>query len=573
MKGNRGKDIFRFLIVVAIIVLVNIISSLRFFRIDLTSEGRYTLSDATKELLTGFDDILLLRVYLEGDFPAGFKRLQRETQQMLDEFRAYNPKLEYEFIDPSADEDPKLNQQLYQQLQSKGLKNFQLQVTEKGGNKVQNIFPGALMSYGDQEIPIQLLLDQFATSPDAQVNNSVQNLEYALANGIRVLTKSNKPLVGFMQGHEELDPRYIVDLAKSLSENYTVNKFDIRKFKIDSASGKGPSIASQLSAINRFNALIIAKPKKAFNNLDKYLIDQYIMSGGKVVWLIDAVHAEMDSLSNSSQFLSFPTYDQLRIQDMLFTYGVRINTNLVQDMVCAGVSDQKSINPWIYFPLVMPQVSHPISKNLNAIKLDFASTLDTISVPGIEKTFLLKTSPYAYTAATPHVVNLAKLYNPPPEARFTQKNLPLAVLLEGTFTSAFKNRITPKENSGENLPFRQKSVETQMLVVGDGDIAKNQLNILNPNLPKGTPLPLGYDQFTRAQYGNKEFLLNALDYFLDESSLISLRSRELKIRLLDANKVRASKLTWQLINTLVPIALIVLFGVAFTTVRRMKFGK
>ncbi len=572
VKKRKNKDIFQFILLTGIVVLLNIISSLEFFRIDLTSEKRYSLSDATIDLLESYDDIIYVKIYLEGDFPSGFQRLQRETEQMLGEFRAYNRQIEYEFIDPNGAEDEKVNQELSQQLQFKGLRPYRLQINEGGGNRVMNIFPGAIMSYGDKEVAVPLLVDQLGSSPENQINTSVQNLEFALANGIKQLVLKRKPLVGFLEGHGELEPlTYLADFARTLAENYNINRFNIRKFRSDS-TGEQLSISDQLRRINRFDAIIVAKPRRAFNNLDKYLLDQFIMGGGKVLWLLDAVHAEMDSLSKSAQFISYPVIDQLGLSDMLFRYGARVNTNLVQDMIAAGVSDQRNVYPWVYFPMVMPQVKHPITKDLNAIKLEFASTIDTIIAPGVKKTPLLLSSPYSKTVGTPHMVNLGTLYQKQEEKRYTQKYFSLAMLLEGEFESAFKNRLLPKEDGTENLPLKEKSSFTQMLVVGDGDIIKNQLNIVNPNLPRGTPLPLGFDQFTGTQYGNKDFLMNTIDYMLDETGLISIRSRELKIRLLDFNKLKEGKLNWQLLNTLLPIAVIIIFGLLFNYLRRRQYA-
>ena len=570
MKSRKFRDIFRFVLVVAIVILVNIIGSLKFSRIDLTAEKRYSLSPATLDLLKSFDDIIYVKIYLDGDFPAGFQRLQRETKQMLDEFRAYNGKIEYEFINPNEGEDPKVVEQVKKQLQFKGLKPYRLQVNEEGGSKSIDIFPGAIMSYGDKEAPVLLLLDQIAVTPEAQVNSSIQNLEFAFANTIRGLVIRNRPTIGFLQGHGELEPRFVADFARTLNENYDVEKFNIRKFKSDS-TGQNLSISQQQIRLNRFDALVVAKPQKPFSDLDKYLLDQYIMNGGKVVWLIDAVHAEMDSLSKKPQFLSYPTYNELRLSDMLFKYGVRINTNLVQDMIAAGVSDSRSINKWVYFPIIMPQVKHPITKDLNAIMLNFASTIDTIITKGVKKTVLLKTSPYSSFSPTPHLVHLQKLYDEPKESAFNKRFLSVGVLLEGRFESVFKNRLIPK-NGGGSLKVKEESEPTQMLVIGDGDIVRNQLSVVNPNIPKGTPLPLGYDQYTGQQYGNKDFLMNAMDYMLDDSGLISIRSRELKLRLMNPGKVRSEKTFWQLINTLVPIGIIILFGFITTFIRRKKYS-
>lgn len=571
MKKRKSRDIFRFILIIAIIIVLNIIGSIKFFRIDLTAEGRYSLSDATVDLIQSFDDVLYVKIYLDGDFPAGFQRLQRETRQMLDEFRAYNKKIEYEFINPDEGDDPKQIADIKQQLQFKGLKPYRLEVNEQGGNKSLDIFPGAIMSYGEKEAPVLLLLDQFATSPEAQVNNSIQNLEFAIASAIRSLVTQNRPSIGFLQGHGELEPLFIADFAKTLSENYEVDKFNVREFKSDS-TGEGLSIQQQQVRLNRFDALFIAKPKKPFTDLDKFLLDQYIMRGGKVIWLIDAVHAEMDSLSQKSQFLSYPTYDKLRLSDMLFKYGVRINTNLVKDLISAGVADRNGVKQWVYFPLIMPQVKHPITKDLNAIRLNFASSIDTIISKGVRKTVLLKTSPYSALAPTPHMVNLSTLYQEQNQQNYTRKFLNVGVLLEGEFESIFKNRILPKDGTGNSLKLIEKSIETQMLVVSDGDIIRNQLNVINTNIPKGTPLPLGFDQFTGQQYGNKDFLLNVMDYMLDESGLISIRSRELKLRLLNPQKTASEKIYWKLINTLIPIGVVIITGIVFTLIRRRKYS-
>jgi len=569
--NKKSRDLSRFALFIAIVILVNIIGGLKFFRIDLTSEKRYTLSDATINLLESVQDVMLVKVYLEGDFPAGFQRLETEAKQMLDEFRAYNPNIQYTFIDPSNNETEEETNELYKQLQFKGLKPYQLSIKNNDGNSVKTIFPGAVLNYGEKEAAALLLLDQLGAVPEKQINNSIENLEFTLANSIRSLVSDDKPLVGFLQGHGELGPREIADFAKSISANYRVDLFNIREFKSDS-SGASINLAEQQVRMNRFDALIISKPQKAFTDLDKYLLDQFIMNGGKTLWLLDAAAASMDSLSAASQFMSLPLFDRLQLNDLLFKYGARVNTDLVTDLVAAGVSDQKKIRPWVYFPMVMPQVSHPIAKDLNAVWLRFASSIDTVIARGIKKTVLLKSSPYSARLATPHIVSLAKLYNPPPRGQFRESGVPLAVLLEGKFTSAFKNRLSPKAEAGL-LKTKEESSQNQMLVVADGDIILNQFNVVNPNIPKGAPLPLGYDQYTNTQYGNKDFLVNSLDYMLDDQGLIAIRSRELKIRLLDLERVKEERLFWQLINTLIPAILIVLMAAVNTWWRRKKYLK
>lgn len=572
--NKKRKDILQFVLIALGLVLINLIGQFSYGRLDLTSEKRYSLNPATLGLLERIEEPLLVKVYLEGDFPAGFQRLQRETRQMLDEFRARNRNIEYIFIDPNEAGEEKDRRNLLQQLQSKGLTPYRLEVQESGSSSSTNVFPGAVLTYGENEIGAQLLIAQLGQPPEGQINTSIQELEFTLANAIRRLVITERPSIAFLEGHGELSARQTADLGKTLSETYITERFNIREFNLDSAKGQTePSLRDQLLRLNKYDLLIIAKPRTPFTDLDKWLLDQFIMNGGKTIWLLDAVHAEMDSLSENSQFMAYPVLDEVGLTDMLFRYGVRINPNLVQDMVAAGVSDMRSVHPWVYFPLVMPTVEHPITKDLNAIKLEFASSVDTIIAQGVKKTFLLRSSIYSRVSSTPQVVSLATLYNPADERQFRSRLVPLGVLLEGEFTSAFKNRLAPREGSGDKLPALERSRKTQMVVIGDGDVIKNQLNLVNPNIPKGTPLPLGYDQFTGLQYGNKDFLLNTVDYMLDETGLIAVRSRELKMRLLDYNRIRDNRLYWQLLNSVAPVLLVFLFGYLQLFIRKRKYAK
>ncbi len=566
---RKINDLIQFLVLALIIIAVNVISSFVFGRYDATTEKRFTLHPATLKIVESIEERILIRVYLEGDFNSGFQRLSKETKQILDEFRAYNQNIEYEFIDPNGYDNPQQNRELKKQLADYGV---QPTVVEdfKDGEKIQKeVYPGAVIFQGNEVIPISLLKSQIATNSEVQINNSVQNLEYAFANVFRQLQVTNKKTIGFVSGHGELDDKFIADIALRLSAYYSVSRFNMREFS-DTVEF---NLSEQQRNINRFDAIVIAKPKAKFTDLDKLLIDQYIMTGGKVLWFVDPVEANMDSLSFKSEFIAYPIMDQLNLTDMLFKYGVRVNTNLVEDMVSAGVNDRRNVHPWVYFPMIMPIEKHPIVKNLNAVKLEFASTLDTIITPGIKKTFLLKTSPYTRVVPSPHRVSLATLYEKPNPALFPKKHVPVAVLLEGKFDSYFKNRIAPTSQLDANYKFVEKGVETQMIVVADGDAVKNQVNIVNPNIPKGTPLPLGYDQFTGVEYGNKDFVLNAMDYLLDDSGLINVRSRELQIRLLDKNKIQKEKLYWQILTTLAPVLLVLLSGGVYVLVRRKRFTK
>lgn len=569
--NKKRKDISKLLFALIILVLFNIIGSYSFFRIDLTSEKRYTLSDATKGLLEDLDETVYFKVYLEGDLNPGFKRLRDETKQMLNEFRAYSSNVEFDFINPSANPNKKDRDNIYKQLQTKGLYPIQLEEEGNDGTSFKALFPGALVAYGEgDEFPVQLLNSQIGVHPEIQINSSVQNLEYTLANSIRRVSTKTKKKIAFLEGNGELETKYVADIMQTLSENYRVSRFDIREFKSDS-TGTQLSIAEQQQRLNLNDLIIIAKPTKEFSDLDRYLIDQFIMNGGKAIWLVDGVQASMDSLQVQSQFLALPQANNLNITDMLFKYGVRINGNIVQDLVSAGVNDQRNIRPWVYFPMIMPVVKHPITKNLNAIKLEFPSTIDTIKNKNIRKQILLKSSPTSRRLVTPTLVGLKDLYQPPSDKLFREQFLPIGVLLEGKFESVYKGRIKPKVDGIKY--YDESKVETQIIVIADGDIIKNQINLIVPDYQKGSPLPLGYDQFTGTEYGNKDFMMNSIDYMLDDTNLISIRSRDIVLRLLNKEEVLNNKVKWQLINTLIPILLVILLGIIKLWLRKRKYAK
>ncbi|GGH77275.1 gliding motility-associated ABC transporter substrate-binding protein GldG [Phaeocystidibacter marisrubri] len=570
-KSTRRNDLIQFGLLTAMVLLLNIAGSFEYMRLDLTAEKRYSLNEATIDLLDQVEDPLLFRVYLEGDFPADIQRLELETKQMLDEFRAHNGMIEYEFINPNESESDDDRVTFAQQLQQRGLTPFTIQEANQDGQSTQQIFPGAIVSYQNAETAINLLQTQIMQSNSTQVNNSVQNLEYNLASALRRLILKEKPTIGFMEGHGELEAKHVASIAADLSGTYSLSRFNIREFQVDSISGK-ISIVDQMRRINRFDLLIIAKPQTPFVDVDRFLIDQYIMNGGKVIWMVDAVKAEMDSLSYASEFLGIPTLDKLNIDDMLFTYGVRLNTVLLQDIMCAMVNDRRQLRPWPYFPIIMPRVKHPITKDLNAVKLEFAGTIDTIFSPRVKKTPLLVSSENSKAQAMPGLVGLKSLYTDANPAEFRQQYLPVAYLLEGEFESVYRHRLLPRTAELAQLKLKNTSSWTQQVVIADGDIIKNQLNVIDPNIPRGTPLKLGYDQYIPVQYGNDDFMLNVVDYLLDESGLISVRSRELKIRLLNSVEIKNSRTYWAVLNTVAPILFIILFGVLYTWNRKRKYA-
>jgi ABC-2 type transport system permease protein len=570
MKRN---SLVQLLLGILIVILANVIGSFVFTRFDLTAEKRFSLSPATKELLKKIDDIVYFRVYLEGDFPAGFKRLRNSTKEMLDEFRAYNKNIQYEFINPSQSEDQKERNDTYQLLQEKGLHPTDLQVSTKGGREQQVIFPGAIANYKSNEIPVELLNSQIGVSPEEVLNNSIQALEFRLASAIRDLTVIMKPRVAFIRGHGELGNRDIYDIAQALSKQYTVSVTSIGG-QISSLTARDSVSADRTRIINKYDAIIIAKPDSAFSEKDKFIIDQFIMRGGKVLWLIDAVDASMDSLQSKTTAIGMAL--DLNLDDILFKYGVRINQNLVMDLNAlpiplrtGQVGNQPKIDffPWYYFPVVTPTGNHPVVNNLNAVKTEFVSSMDTIRVPGVKKTILLKTSQYSRTVKTPALITLEILEKEPDERAYTGPPQTIAVLLEGEFRSDFENRIPPEISSNKDIGFIPASKPNRMIVVSDGDVIKNQVHY-----SKGYPLPLGYDQYSGETFGNKDFILNSLDYLMDESGLISIRSRELKLRLLDMTRVNNNKIAWQAFNIIFPVLLVLIFGFIQNFLRKRNYA-
>ncbi len=575
-RKNRIKksNLMQLFLSLLILLFVNVISYYVFTRFDLTSEKRYTLSESTKKYLKQIDDLVYFQVYLEGDFPAGFKRLRMETKEMLDEFRAYNDNIQYTFINPSAGDDKKKIQNTYEQLINKGIQPTNIKVKTAEGSSQQLIFPGAIASYRQKEVPVQLFTNQIGTQSDQVLNNSVQNLEYNLINAIRKLLVKTKPRLAFIRGHGELGVDRLADIIYSLSDYYGVDTVNIDG-KINSLMVRG---SKEKPLLNKYAALIIAKPDSAFNEKDKYFIDQFIMHGGKVLWLFDQAVANMDSLQRTSETIGFAI--DKNVDDMLFNYGVRVNTNLVLDMNALpipavtgqyGGQPKVELLPWYYFPVILPSTKHPIVTNLNGIKMEFASTIDTVGGKGIRKTILLTTSKYSKVINLPARISLDIMQSTPDERQYNKSYLPVAVLLEGSFNSLYINRLPPQlieDNS--SFDFKEKSPETKMIVVSDGDVIKNQLDRKN-----GNPYPLGYDQYTGETFGNKDFILNCIDYLCDDSGIISVRSREVKMRLLDKNKINnaSTKLTMQLVNTIGPVLLLMVFGIIQMIIRKYRFTR
>lgn len=572
----RRNNITQLVLALIIIVLINIIGSFIYTRLDLTTEKRYSLSASTKKMLRETDDIVYFKVYLDGDFPAGFKMLAKSTREMLDEFRAYSDNIEYEFINPSSAANAKTRSEVYERLIQAGLEPTDINVRTKEGQQQQRIFPGALVSYKGREIPISLLADQLGALPDAIINNSTQALEYNISNAIRKLSNTNKPKIAFTYGHGELPLIETADIINSLNDYYNVERVKISG-NVNALTDRKENEDGSFSIVNKYKAIVVAKPDSVYSEKDKFIIDQFIMQGGKVLWLVDPVFATMDSLQKSGNTIGI-TQD-INLNDQLYKYGVRLNSNLLMDinalqipMITGQVGNQPQFTffPWYYFPVLTSTSRHPVVNNLNAIKTEFISSIDTVGSPAIRKTILLKTSKYTRIAPTPVMISLGLLSKDPDPRDYSDPPQAVAVLLEGQFESLFKNRLTNEISQAPEMGFTEKIANNRMIVISDGDIIKNQLQMSNGSY---VPLPLGYDRHTRQTFGNKDLILNCVNYLCDDTGLMSVRSRELKLRALDTTKARNQLLMWQLINILAPILLVVIFGILQFAIRKRKYAR
>lgn len=559
-RSNKSQNIFKLLLTLAIIIVVNVLSQFVFTRIDLTADKRFTLSPTTKKLLAGLKDQVFFKVYLEGDFPPGFRRLHDETRELLNEMSIYaDGRLDYEFIDPSAISDETQRIDLYRQLAQKGL--FPTTLEEQGTDESsqKTIFPGAIVNYNSLELAVQLLKDQFGTPQEEMINNSIRNLEYELASTIRKITTPLPPQVTFLKGHHELDRNQTADITKVLSQFYIVDTVEIN---------------GRLDALKNTKLLVIAKPDTAINEKDKFIIDQFVMRGGKILWCIDATNATMDSLATNTEAMALSK--DLNIDDMLFRYGARINPDIVMDLQAVAIPIMTSsymgnqpvqkMLPWPFFPMVFPTANHPIVNNLNAVKTEFASSIDTIRTQNVSKTVLLTTSKYSRIVPVPVRISLDIMGQKPDFRIYKNAFVPIAVLMEGEFTSLYKNRIPPTIATDSSIGFLQQSKPTKMIVISDGDILKNTFS------KNGKVYPLEYDRYTNQFYGNKNLLLNMIDYLIDDSGLIALRSKEIKLRLLDKTLVTENETFIKIINVGLPLLLVIVFGLIKLVLRKKKYA-
>ena len=552
----RKNDVLKILGLFVILLLINIGSAYLFDRFDLTIDKRYTLSPAAKAIVEQAEAPVIVDVFLEGDFPPEFKRLQTETRQLLEEFASENPNIKYHFTDPIED-DVDANE-VATQFYQMGMTPARINVVENGRTTEAIVFPWAMANYGNKSVIIPLLKNQLGATTEERVESSVQQLEYAFADAFNKLLKPRQKKVAVMRGNGELGDANIADFIKSI-QNY----YFIAPFTLDSVAANPQKTLEQL---RDFDLIIEAKPTEPYTEEEKLVLDQYLMSGGKQLWLLEHASMETDSLfTNAGSAFALPR--DLNLGDYFFKYGLRINPVLVKDLYSApivlasGSGNDAQFNPypWFYFPLTASQKNHPIVNNIEAVKFEYASPIDTLA-NDIKKTILLTTSPKSQLEGLPKEISLENINAKPDLASFNAGELPLAVLLEGNFKSVYENRVLPFKLDD----FLSKSDETALLVVSDGDVVKNQLQ-------RGEPLELGYDRYTGTTYGNKEFLLNAVNFLLDDSGLINVRSKEVSIAFLDREKVEEKRLFWQVINLALPLLLLAIFALLFFFIRKRKY--
>lgn len=556
---------------IVLFVLLSYISSFIFHRFDLTEEKRHTLTPTTIDLVESLDDVVYVKVFLKGDFPADYQRLQQAVKEKLDEMRAYGGEnIQYEFINPSAAEDKKSREDMYGELVKKGLQYSPLQVREKDGVSEKIIFPGALVSYKDREIPLQILQNKQRTTDAELVNRTINNLEYALVNAIYEVQRIEVPKVGIIEGHGELSAMETRDLQQELERFYKVERVELAGM----VNALSRNVAGKGKRQNRYDAIIVAKPTESFDERDKYVIDQFVMNGGKVLWMIDPMEMEMDSLRGSDLSMSTPL--RINLDDLLFNYGVRLNRDLLIDRQCAPISlltgpsgnERREYFPWYFQPILVPERSHPIVANVDPILTDFVSSIDTVEAKGIKKTTLLTTSEYTRIMKSPVRVSLNIVSIDPNFGEANRPNQRVGVLLEGKFESNYKNRLPPNFLEESLFDFQEESEFTRMIVVADGDIARNDVS------PDGTKTrELGFDPVAgRKIYGNREFLINAVNYLLGDASLINVRSRSIKVRKLNEQLVEQQRSVWQAANIALPVIITLIFGVLQWIWRRKKYA-
>ena len=556
-RNRKLGDILTFANGVMFILLINLLVGLKFYRIDLTEENRYSVKPETRAILETLEDEIHVEVFLEGKLNASFQRFQKAILETLEEFRIYSGnRITYSISDPAVAKSENARNEFMADLAGRGIQPTNIIDTRDGQREEKIIFPGVIVSYEGVEKGVMLLKGNKAGTPDEEINQSIEGIEYEIMNAIYSLVNDDRKLVGFVSGHGELDSLQSFSIRSDLSEVY-----DVLDAKLSSQND-----------LKRFDALIVAKPTRPFSERDKYLLDQYIMQGGSVLFLIDKVDASMDSAARDDYFAG-PA--NINLDDQLFKYGARINPDLVQDRRSGmypvitgevGGRPRMQLIEWPFFPLIGQFANHPITRNLDAILTRFCNSIDTVKASGVKKTPLLMSSPYSRKIATPVHINVNELRKNLRDTDYSTRFITVGIMLEGKFTSLYKNRFPPA--GFESSKIIEESSPTKIMVIADGDIARNDVN------PRSNqPQPLGFDPMTKTTYANKDLLLNTVAYLTQENGLIQVRNKEVKIRPLDKVKLKEGRLKWQVLNVAAPLILLICYGILRFYLRKRRFAK
>lgn len=589
-KVNVSRNIaLRILLYALVLVVFNFMANEFYFRLDLTKEKRYTLSPSSLGLLNKLDDDLYVTIFLDGDLPIEYKQLQSATRDILNEYRlASDGKIKFDFEDILADKDIKEKEAILKDIFQKGLQIEQPDVRPDEAPTQKYILPSGIVFYKGKEYPINLLKRQFGKSLEVEINNSIELLEYEIGTAIRKGLSGKSIKVAFSSGHGELSSTQTADIANSLSEFYSLDRINLnlrdsncyKNFASEVVNNPQKPVFSILvegliNQLKSYKGLIIAKPTLEFTEPEKYILDQYVMNGGKIIFLVENLLAEMDSVAKYGQVMTVNHSHNL--DDILFQYGVKVKPNLVQDIQCHGIpainqqTNRPGFWPWIFYPLFSAVDDNPVSRNLENVWGRYCSTIDTTSRKTLKKTVLLRSSPQSRVAANPVLISLDILKNRQDPSNFRNGNQISAVLVEGEFISPFRYRDGVKRSF--DLPFSESIERNSMIVISDGDLIRNQVS------SDGRVYPLGYDKFaskqfsTPVEFANKKFFLNCVDYLCDENNLIEVRSKEVILRLLDKSKLKNEKLFWQSFNMILPILIILIFGFVNSFYRKRRWAR
>ena len=561
----KQKNISNILLIIGTIFLLNVVLSSMFFRIDLTSDKRYTINEISKSTMRQLDDFVYVRVYLDGEMPVEFKKLRRSIKESIEELQVYaQQKLHYEFINPATGNERE-RENFFTNLRQKGIEPFSIQINDaEGGATQRNIFPAALISYNGKEKAVNFLKYNDELSPEENINLAYQNIEFELISTIKLLSRKDFPSIAFVEGHGELDVYETGDLERELSQFYKINHV---------------TIDGNVGFLDEYKAVIVAKPRTAWSDEDKLVIDQYIMNGGNVAWFIDQVNVQEDSLANGEY--TYAVQNMHNLDDLLFRYGARLNADLVQDLQCAyipvniapvGSQAVFQPNPWLYYPLLFANNDNIITKGINLVKAQYSGTIDFVgsSKSNVQKTPLLQTSNRVKITKAPTIVSLAQVNDRITEIEFNQSAKVIAAIFEGNFESGFKNRILSKYNNGKPFDFVGDGKKSKMFIAADGDIIRNDVI----RRASGTSImPLGFDRYLNRTFGNKDFVKNVILYLTDDSGLLEIRSHEINLRLLDKEMLIINRSRIILINTLIPPVILIAFGFVFAFLRKRKNAK